>query len=91
MLALEKKPPVVAVTGNRKIRCQVMRSYYENKIRCLIDLKLPPNLVLLACWDAPVEREDLSSESGRKKFMKRCLKFYQSQVKRLDRETNRLG
>lgn len=91
MHVLEKRPPVAAVTSNRKLRYQVMRDYYENKIRCLIDLKLPPSLVLMACWDAPIEREDLSSEAGRKKFIKRCLKFYRSQVKKLDRETKRFG
>ncbi|NMX24500.1 hypothetical protein HCU62_11265 [Dissulfurirhabdus thermomarina] len=78
------------MTRDRRIRLNARKEYYENKIRTLMDLSLPTKLVCLACWDAPVEREDLTTERGKRRFIKKCLKFYQKKLKEMEREARRL-
>ncbi len=88
--AKNKEPPLTILGGNEKIRLQVQKEYYESKIRCLIDLDLPIKLVLLACWDAPVKRENLDTKWGQKRFIKKCLKYYKKRLRTIEREEKRL-
>lgn len=78
--------PIASSIKSEKIRHQVLKDYYENKIKALIDLNLPPHLVCLACWDAPVRREDLRTDRDRRRFVRRCLKYYHGQLKEIERE-----
>ncbi len=80
-----KKGPVVCLHNSKKMRYQALKDYYEAKIKTLIEMKLPPKLVLLACWDAPVEREDLTKPRNRAKFIKKCLKYYKAQLKNIEK------
>ena len=82
-LARERDLPITYLTKNQKIRSQVLIDYYEGKIDCLLNLNLAPKLVALACWDAPVEREDLSTKRGRNRFLRKCLKHYNNQLKNI--------
>ena len=86
----DKEPPLTILGGNKRIGLQVQREYYESKIKCLIDLDLPIRLVLLACWDAPVKRENLNTKWGKKRFIKRCLKYYRKRLRGIEREEKRL-
>ncbi len=82
--------PIPEVTSNKKAICQARRDYYESKIKCLMDMNLPPKLILLACWDAPVERTDLTSSFSRKRFINKCLKYYKSKLKEIKKEEKKL-
>jgi hypothetical protein len=82
-LARKRDLPVTHLTRNQKIRSQALIDYYESKIDCLLNLNLAPKLVSLACWDAPVEREDLSTKRGRNRFLRKCLKHYNKQLKNI--------
>ncbi len=88
--AENRELPTVLLGKNEKIRLRVQKEYYESKIRCLVDLDLPIKLVLLACWDAPVKRENLNTKWGQKRFVKRCLKYYKKKLKAIEREEKRL-
>ncbi len=92
MIALKKERelPIPNLTKNRRIKLQVEKEYYESKINCLIDMDMPMKLVLLACWDAPVERENLSSKWGQQRFIKRCLKYYKKKLKEIEREEKKI-
>ncbi len=81
-----KKPPIVCLNKKRKIKRQALKDYYEKKIDCLLNMNLSPRLVVLACWDAPIERHNLASKRGREKFIKKCLKYYKGRLKALERE-----
>ncbi len=81
-----KKPPVVCLSKSRKVKRQAIKDYYEQKIESLLNMNLSPRLVVLACWDAPVERHNLASKKGREKFIKKCLKYYKRRIKELERE-----
>jgi hypothetical protein len=48
-----------------------------------MDPKLSPRLVLLACWDIKIERGDIASKRGRKKFIKKSIKYYKQQIKNI--------
>jgi len=84
--AQDIKNPVVPTDTNMKIRYQARKDYYESKIQCLMNMNLPPRLILLACWDAPVAREDLLSKRGQKRFIKKCLKFYRARLKEVEKK-----
>jgi len=84
-LAHKRELPITHLTKNQKIRSQALIDYYESKIDCLLNLNLAPKLVSLACWDAPVEREDLSTKRGRNRFLKKCLKHYRKQLKNVNK------
>jgi len=81
----QRELPVPSLTKNQRIKLQVEKEYYESKINCLIDMNMPMKLVLLACWDAPVERDNLSSKWGQQRFIKKCLKYYRKKVKDIER------
>jgi hypothetical protein len=68
-LAQTRKLPISHVTRNKRLRCQALKEYYESKIECLIDMNLPARLIMLACWDSPVGREDLTSQRARRRFL----------------------
>ncbi len=90
-LAMVKRElPVTAITKNKRIQLQVEKEYYESKISCLMDMNLPIKLILLACWDAPVERENLTSKRGQQRFIKQCLKYYKKKLKDLKKEEKKL-
>lgn len=82
--------PIPDVTTSKKAVYQSRREYYESKIKCLVEMDMPANLVLLACWDAPVERMDLSSSFNRKRFIKKCLKYYKKRLKEVTVEERKL-
>ena len=82
-LARKSELPVTHLTRDQKIRSLALIDYYESKIDCLLNFNLAPRLVSLACWDAPVEREDLSTKRGRNRFLKKCLKHYKNQLKNI--------
>ena len=92
MIALKRgrRLPIPSITRNQRVKLQVEKEYYESKINCLIDMDLPLQLVLLACWDAPVSRDNLFSKRGRRRFIKRCLKYYKTKLKEIAREEKRL-
>jgi hypothetical protein len=92
MTAVEqaRELPVVNLTKNKRIKIQVQKEYYESKIECLIGMNLPIKLVLLACWDSPVERENLDTSRGQQRFIKKCLKYYRKRLKEIEREEKRL-
>ena len=75
--------PLLKLTNDRKIRCRILVGYFESKIKCLMDPKLTPRLALLACWDVKIERGDIISERGRKKFLKKSIKYYKQQIKNI--------
>ena len=86
----ERELPIPSLTRNQRVKLQVEKEYYESKINCLIDMDMPMKLVLLACWDAPVERDNLSARWGQQRFIKRCLKYYRNKLKDIEREEKRL-
>ncbi len=86
----ERVLPIPSLTRNQRVKLQVEKEYYESKINCLIDMDMPMKLVLLACWDAPVERDNLSGRWGQQRFIKRCLKYYRNKLKEIEREEKRL-
>jgi hypothetical protein len=86
----ERALPIPSLTKNQRVKLQVEKEYYESKINCLIDMDMPMKLVLLACWDAPVERDNLSSKWGQQRFIKRCLKYYRVKLKEIEKEEKRL-
>ncbi len=87
----KRKLPVTPVTKNKRIRLQVQKEYYESKINCLMDMNMPMRLVLLACWDAPVDRDNLASKRGQKKFIKQCIKYYKKKLKEIKKEERMLN
>ncbi len=86
----KKELPITAITKNKRIKLQVEKEYYESKINCLMDMNLPIKLILLACWDAPVERENLTSKRGQQRFIKQCLKYYKKKLKEIKKEEKKL-
>jgi hypothetical protein len=82
-LARKTNLPLTHLTKNQKIQSQALIDYYKSKIDCLLNFNLAPKLISLACWDAPVEQEDLSTKGGRKRFLKKCLHYYRNQVKNI--------
>ncbi len=87
---LARELPLVHISKNKRVKCRAKQEYYENKIKCLVDMNLPLNLILLACWDAPVEKTNLGTAWGKRRFIKKCLKYYRSQLKNLKREEKRI-
>ena len=92
MIAIKKQRelPIPSLTKNQRIKLQVEKEYYESKINCLIDMNMPMKLVLLACWDAPVERDNLSTKWGQQRFIKKCLKYYRKKVKDIERQERKI-
>ena len=88
MIALHKEieTPVAYQGQNRRLKLQAKQEYYESKIEVLQRMNMPIKLILLACWDAPVSRENLSTQWGRKRFVKRCIKFYKQKLKEIEQE-----
>jgi hypothetical protein len=82
--------PIPNITSHKRAIYHARKEYYESKIKTLMDMNLPPKLILLACWDAPVERMDLSSKRNRKRFVKKCLKYYKQQLKEVQKEEKKL-
>ncbi len=90
IVTMKREPPISTLSHNPKVRLQVQREYYESKIKCLMDMNLPMKLVLLACWDSPVEREKLNTRRGQMRFIKKCLKYYTQKLKEIEKEERRL-
>jgi len=90
LTAAKRELPFTAITKNKRIKLQVEKDYYESKINCLMDMNLPIKLILLACWDAPVERENLTSKRGQQRFIKKCLKYYKKKLKEIQKEERKL-
>ncbi len=92
MIAIKKQRelPIPSLTKNQRIKLQVEKEYYESKINCLIDMNMPMKLVLLACWDAPVERDNLSTKWGQQRFIKKCLKYYRKKVRDIERQERKI-
>ncbi len=86
----KRELPLTAITRNKRIKLQVEKEYYESKINCLLDMNLPIKLILLACWDAPVERVNLTSKKGQQRFIKQCLKYYKKKLKEVKKEEKKL-
>jgi hypothetical protein len=86
-LAHKRELPLIHLAKNQKTQAQAQAliDYYECKINCLLNLNLDPRLISLACWDAPVEREDLTTKRGRNRFLKKCLKYYKNQIKNINK------
>jgi hypothetical protein len=55
-----------------------------------MDPRLSPKLVLLACWDVKIERGDIVSERGRKRFIKKSIKYYNQQIKNIKKLEKKL-
>ena len=88
---LAREMPIAHVSENKRISCRAKMEYYENKIRCLAEMNLPLNLILMACWDAPVEKTNIHTAWGRKKVIKKCLKYYKGQLKILTKQEKKFA
>ncbi len=88
MIAIEKKQenPIVWSSESPKVKLQAKEEYYRAKIECLQDMNMPVKLILLACWDAPLSRSNLSSKWGRKRFIKQAIKYYKGKLKEIQQE-----
>ena len=73
-----------------RAQIQAYRVYYQSKIACLSNKRLPPPLLLLACKDAPYQEDNLSSDWRRNRYIKKCLKFYQKKLKELEKEHKKI-
>lgn len=69
---------------------QAYKVYYQSKISCLTNRRLPPPLLLLACKDAPFQIDDITSEWKRSRYIKKCLKYYQKKLKELEKEHKKI-
>ena len=76
--------------SDKRAKIRSAKLYYESKITCLTNRRLHPDLIFLACKDAPVERGDCSSNWQRNRYIKKCLKFYQKKLKELLKEERKL-
>ncbi len=76
--------------SEKRAKIRSAKMYYESKITCLTNRMLHPDLILLACRDADVEKGDYSSRWGRNRYIKKCLKFYQKKLKELLKEERRM-
>ncbi len=76
--------------SEKRAKIRAAKLYYESKITCLTSRQLHPDLILLACKDAPVEKGDFSSSWLRKRYIKKCLKFYQKKLKELLKQEKEL-
>ena len=61
-------------------------SYYESKLKLLRSPDLDATLLLMGCWDADVPPDDLSHKSGFRRYVKRCTKFYQKEVRKIKKQ-----
>jgi hypothetical protein len=73
-----------------RAQIQAYTVYYQSKIACLTNKRLPAPLLLLACKDAPIEEGNLSSTWKRDRYIKKCLKFYQKKLKELEKERKKI-
>jgi hypothetical protein len=73
-----------------RAQIQAYKVYYQSKIACLTNKRLPPPLLLLACKDAPYEDIDLTSDWKRGRYIKKCLKYYQKKLKELEKEHKKI-
>ena len=74
----------------QKVMSQVSIEYYEKKIIYLNSRTLHPKLVMLACSDAPIRPEDISSKRGLKRHVKKCIKYYEKKLTNLKREQKKI-
>ncbi|MBC8317969.1 MAG: hypothetical protein H8E41_08680 [Desulfobulbaceae bacterium] len=73
-----------------RAQIQAYTVYYQSKIACLTNKRLPAPLLLLACKDAPFQVEDLTSQWQRGRYIKKCLKYYQKKLKELEKEHKKI-
>ncbi len=76
--------------SDKRAKIRSAKLYYESKINCLTNRTLHPDLILMACRDAPVERDNLDSKWQRNRYIKKCLKFYEKKLKELLKEEKKL-
>lgn len=76
--------------SEKRAKIRSAKLYYESKITCLTNRQLHPDLIIMACRDAPVDKGDLQSSWHRKRYIKKCLKFYQKKLKELLKEERKL-
>lgn len=67
-----------------KIRLKSLYSYYSGKLEYLANKKTSPQLVLITCKDAPVNRQSFTGKSAEQNYIKACQKFYQEKLKELN-------
>ena len=82
------------LTKNKKIHYQAMKNYYEEKLRFLEERyrhKDDPQLLRMACWDAPVSVVDLSKGLMRRLFKWQARRFYQRRLQDAERRLKRLN
>ncbi len=76
--------------AQQRARVQTYRSFYEGKIKSLHNKNLPPPLLLLACKDAPFPPGALDTKSRRNSYVRKCLKYYNQQLKIIEKEAKKL-
>lgn len=69
----------------QKIRNASLKKLYESKIASLTDRGLQPHLLKMMCQDVPWESGDLASKWGRRRFVRKCLRYYQGKIKEIER------
>jgi hypothetical protein len=76
--------------SQQRAQIQAYTVYYQSKIACLTNKRLPAPLMLLACKDAPIEEGNLSTAWKRDRYIKKCLKYYQKKLKELEKERKKI-
>ncbi len=74
----------------QKLKNQISIEYYEKKIVFLGSRNLHPQLAILACKDAPVTPENISSSGGLKRHLKKCKRYYEKKLTDLRSEKKKL-
>ena len=69
----------------KKIHGDALKKLYESKIASLADQKMPAQLLRIMCQDVSAAKENLDSRWGRKLFVKKCLRYYRSQIREIER------
>ncbi len=84
------KMPDLTVSLNSKVRYQAMKDYYETKIKYLGGSDLSPYMLRLACWDAPIKMAELKSKRNRRLFVRQAKRFYEGQLKEINRKIKQI-
>ena len=76
--------------SQKRAQVQTYKAFYEGKIKSISDKNLSPPLLLLACKDAPFTPGNLDSKSNRNAYIRKCLKYYNQQLRLIDKEAKKL-
>ncbi len=69
----------------QKINAATRKKIYASKIAALADRKMPLNLLKIMCQDVPVAANRLDTPSGRRAYVKKCLRYYTGMLRAIER------